>query len=150
MLDSATSSNHRFVTTRSPNFVEVAVTTEAVLEAARARHTVRDERFAPVVPFLDQRLAHAEPVTLDGGASIGAPANLPEARDLPRPLLPLRPGSARRPPLGAPYSHKPMFRHSSAGTLRPVRMISSARPWPTIRGNRTVPPSISGTPQRRQ
>src|SRR5262249_39644235 len=53
-------------------------------------------------------------------------------------------------PGGVKSSHKPMLRHSSAGTLRPVKMISSARPWPTIRGNRTVPPSISGTPQRRQ
>ena len=52
--------------------------------------------------------------------------------------------------MGVTYSHKPMFKHSSAGTLRPVRMSSSARPWPTIRGSRTVPPSISGTPQRRQ
>src|SRR5262249_48431430 len=51
------------------------------------------------------------------------------------------PAFARGPPLGGTYSHKPMFRHSSAGTWRPVRMISSARPWPTIRGNRTVPPS---------
>src|SRR5262249_4671941 len=94
MLDSITSSNHRFVTTRSPNFVEVAVTTEAVLEAARARHTVRHERFPPVVPFRDHRPAHAEPVTLDGGAPIGAHANLREARDLPRQLLRLRPGAA--------------------------------------------------------
>jgi len=29
-------------------------------------------------------------------------------------------------------------------------MISIARPTPTMRGSRTVPPSISGTPQRRQ
>ena len=40
--------------------------------------------------------------------------------------------------------------HVGPGTFRPVRMISSARPCPTMRGNRTVPPSISGTPQRRQ
>src|SRR5262249_51425256 len=96
-LDSITGSNHRrLVTTRSPNSVEVPVTTEAVLEAARARHTVRDERFAPVVPFLDRRLAHPEAVALDGGASIGAPANPREARDLPRPLLPPRAGAPPR------------------------------------------------------
>src|SRR5262245_30108377 len=93
-LDSITSSNHRFVTTRSPDFVEVAVATEAVLEAARARHTVRDQRFAPVVPFLNQRLAHAEPMALDRGASIGAHANLWEACDLPRQLLRLRAGAS--------------------------------------------------------
>src|SRR5215468_8172886 len=132
--------------TRSPNFVEVAVTTEAVLEAARTCDAVRDERFAPVVPFLNQRLAHAEPVALDGGASIGAHANLREACDLPCQLLRLRPGA----PLGVTYSHKPMLKHSCAGTFRPVRMISSARPSLTMRGNRTVPPSISGTPHRRQ
>src|SRR5262249_2786641 len=93
-LDSITSSNHRFVTTRSPNFVEVAVATEAVLEAARARPTAPGQRFAPVVPFLDQHLAPAEPMALDRGASIGAHANLREARDLPRQLLRLCPGAA--------------------------------------------------------
>src|SRR5262249_48903576 len=81
---------------RSPNFVEVAVTTEAVLEAARTCDAVRDERFAPVVPFLNQRLAHAEPVALDGGASIGTHANLREACDLPCELLRLRPGASLR------------------------------------------------------
>ena len=33
--------------------------------------------------------------------------------------------------------------------MRPVRIRSSARPRPTMRGRRWVPPSISGTPQRR-
>ena len=33
--------------------------------------------------------------------------------------------------------------------MRPVRIISRARPIPTIRGRRWVPPSISGTPNRR-
>ena len=39
---------------------------------------------------------------------------------------------------------------SVAPTPRPVRIRSIAREWPTRRGRRTVPPSISGTPQRRQ
>ena len=43
----------------------------------------------------------------------------------------------RRAPRGAP-------------TARPVRIMSSARDAPTRRGRRTVPPSMSGTPQRRQ
>ena len=43
----------------------------------------------------------------------------------------------------------PMSSASSASTIRPVRIRSSARPMPTIRGSRCVPPSISGTPQRR-
>ena len=38
---------------------------------------------------------------------------------------------------------------SSASTMRPVRIMSSARPSPTMRGRRWVPPSISGTPKRR-
>ena len=38
---------------------------------------------------------------------------------------------------------------SSASTMRPVRIMSSARPRPTMRGSRWVPPSISGTPKRR-
>ena len=35
-------------------------------------------------------------------------------------------------------------------TARPVKIMSMARDWPMRRGRRTVPPSISGTPQRRQ
>src|SRR5207247_5618819 len=73
--------------TRSSNFIEVAVTTEAVLEAARTCYAVRDERFTPVVPFLNQRLAHAEPVALDGGAAIGTHADLGEACDVMSQLL---------------------------------------------------------------
>ena len=43
----------------------------------------------------------------------------------------------------------PMASASRASTVRPVRTRSSARPCPTMRGSRWVPPSISGTPQRR-
>ena len=43
----------------------------------------------------------------------------------------------------------PIASASSASTMRPVRIMSSARPSPTIRGSRWVPPSISGTPKRR-
>ena len=43
----------------------------------------------------------------------------------------------------------PIASASSAPTMRPVRIRSSARPRPTMRGSRWVPPSISGTPQRR-
>src|SRR5262245_6191220 len=72
---------------RSSNLGEVAVAAEAGLEAARTGDTVLHERFAPVVPFLNQALAHAEPVTADGGASIGTHADLREARDVMRQLL---------------------------------------------------------------
>src|SRR2546426_12216444 len=82
------------VATPSPNFAEVAVPTKPGFEAARTGHAVRDQRFAPVVPFLNQRLAHAKPVTPDGGAPIGTHANLREAGDLAGELLRLRTGAA--------------------------------------------------------
>jgi hypothetical protein len=45
---------------------------------------------------------------------------------------------------------RPIPRASSPETPRPVRIKSSAWLIPISRGNRTVPPSISGTPKRRQ
>ena len=44
---------------------------------------------------------------------------------------------------------RPIRSASSASTGRPVRISSRARPMPTTRGRRWVPPSTSGTPQRR-
>src|SRR5262245_45365866 len=73
--------------TRSSNLDEVAVPAEAGLEAARTGDTVLGQRFAPIVPFLNQCFAHAEPVAADGGAPIGAHADLREARDVARQLL---------------------------------------------------------------
>lgn len=58
--------------------------------------------------------------------------------------------SARAEPLGTTRLARPICNASSAFTGRPVRIRSSARPCPTIRGRRTLPPSISGTPKRRQ
>ena len=63
---------------------------EAGLEAARARDAVLNQRFAPVVPFLNQSFAHAEPVTADGGAAIGTHADLGEACDVMSQLLRFR------------------------------------------------------------
>jgi hypothetical protein len=60
---------------RSSNLLEIAVPSEPIPETSCARHTVRDQCLAPVVPFLNQRLAHAKTVTFDGGASIGAYAD---------------------------------------------------------------------------
>src|SRR5215470_17786951 len=51
-------------------------------EAPRARHAVFDQRLAPVVPFLDQTIAHGKTVALDGGAPVGTDADLRKARDL--------------------------------------------------------------------
>src|SRR5437870_3123650 len=83
-------------------------------EPARARHAVGDQRFAPVVPFLNQALAHGKPVTPDGGAAIRAHAHLRE-RAMSRANSS---AFARAPPLGVRYSHNPICKHSSAGTLR--------------------------------
>ena len=55
---------------------------EAVLEAGCARYAIRDQRLTSIVPFLDQRVAHAEALALDGRTAIGTRANLREARDL--------------------------------------------------------------------
>ena len=44
---------------------------------------------------------------------------------------------------------RPIASASSASTMRPLRIRSRPRPMPTMRGRRWVPPSISGTPQRR-
>src|SRR5262245_12578649 len=55
---------------------------EAVLEAARSRHPVLDQRFTPIVPFLDKRIAHAKPMTFNGGTSVGTHADLWETSDL--------------------------------------------------------------------
>ena len=52
-------------------------------------------------------------------------------------------------PAGTISVSRPIASASSASTIRPVRIRSSARPRPTIRGSRWVPPSISGTPKRR-
>ena len=53
-------------------------------------------------------------------------------------------------PAGTTRLARPSERASSAATGRPVNTRSSARLWPISRGRRTVPPSISGTPKRRQ
>src|SRR5215470_14951416 len=69
---------------------EVALSAQAILEAGRALDTILDQRFASIVPFLDQSLAHAEAMALERGASIGTDADLRKARDLLRHLFRLR------------------------------------------------------------
>ena len=58
--------------------------------------------------------------------------------------------SARVVPRATLRVASPMAIASSAPTARPVSSMSSARPWPTMRGRRTVVPSLIGTPQRRE
>src|SRR5580658_9481498 len=64
------------------NFLEIAVASQTVLEVGRSGDAIFDQRLAPIVPFLDQRLAHAKAVTPDGRAAVGASADLWKARDL--------------------------------------------------------------------
>ncbi len=85
------------------NFPEIAVPAEAVREAARTRYAVFDESLTSVVPLLNQGLTNAQAVTFDGGAPIGADANLRETRDLLGQLFGFLPGAALwrvLPPLG--------------------------------------------------
>src|SRR5262245_37947387 len=90
--------------------------TEAVLEPARARYAVLDQRLAPVVPLLDQRFAHAEPVTLDRGASIRAHAHLREAGDLSCQFICLLAGAALRGEVFAQADVEALLRrHFSSG-----------------------------------
>mmetsp|Transcript_78801 Transcript_78801/g.163885 ORF Transcript_78801/g.163885 Transcript_78801/m.163885 type:complete len:223 (+) Transcript_78801:167-835(+) len=58
--------------------------------------------------------------------------------------------SALAVPFATTRLAKPKFKASFASTALPVRIISIARLWPINRGNRIVPPSINGTPQRLQ
>ena len=53
-------------------------------------------------------------------------------------------------PAGTTRLANPNASASRASTARPVRIMSIARLVPMSRGSRTVPPSISGTPHRRQ
>jgi hypothetical protein len=87
---------------QSANFREVAVATEAVLEAGRAVDAIKDQRLASIVPFLDQCIAHGQAVALDGGAAIGAHAHLREPRDVLRELIGFAAGAAAQKAPPAP------------------------------------------------
>src|SRR5262249_41820532 len=52
-------------TSRLADLREVAVSAQAILEAGRALHAILDQRFASIVPFLDQSIAHAEAMALE-------------------------------------------------------------------------------------
>src|SRR5262249_23918415 len=71
-----------FPTCRLPDLREVAVPAKTTGEAARARDAVFDQRLAPVVPLLNQPIAHRKPLALDGGAAVGTDTDLRKARDL--------------------------------------------------------------------
>ena len=75
-------------------FAEIAMPAEAVAKTARPGHPVAHKRLAPVVPFLNQRLAHAKAMALDRRAAVDAHADLRKTRDLARQLLRLVAGAA--------------------------------------------------------
>src|SRR5689334_19985192 len=62
----------------------VAVTAEAALEACRTFGTVFDQRFAAVVPLLDQCIANRQSVALERRSTVRADAHGWEARDVVR------------------------------------------------------------------
>ena len=128
------------------DFPEIAVPAEAVLEAGGAGDAIFRQCFTPVVPFLNQRIANREAIAADRGTAIGSDADLRKARDLAGKLFGLLADGAVRHDVFAEADPQALVGRNFA----PGQMISSARPSPTIRGSRTVPPSISGTPQRRQ
>src|SRR5437660_699335 len=59
-------------------------------------HSASAISLAPVVPFLDQALADGQTMALDGGAPVGANADLRKARDLLRKRLCFGAGSPLR------------------------------------------------------
>ena len=90
-----------------------------------------------------RRAACRSPRSRRGGRRASSPAgSRRSSRPARAPARGARPGSTTS-------LTRPIRCASSASTGRPVRIISSARPMPTTRGSRWVPPSISGTPQRR-
>src|SRR5712672_4572702 len=50
---------------------KIAVPAKSPAKAGCARHAVLDQGLAAVVPFLDQTLAHAKPMALDGRPWVG-------------------------------------------------------------------------------
>src|SRR5712672_960376 len=61
---------------------KIAVPAEPAAEAGCACNAVFDQGLTAVVPFLNQPLAYAKPMALDGRPPVGANANLRKARDL--------------------------------------------------------------------
>ncbi len=144
---------------------------------ARCRQGARD-RPAPQPPRLDPRALRAAPLAggeprraaapvITEPRPISASSAIPCSNGRPMPSsAALRSesivvcGNAARPsaissarsrwrPGGTTSVTRPHSCASAASSTRPVRIISSARPMPTMRGSRCVPPSINGTPKRR-
>lgn len=114
-------------------------------------------RAAPATASVaSESIPYANSVASASGSGRPAPASS-AARSLRRQVCGCRAmaaanssAAARARPGGTNRLTNPIVYASSAGTGRPVRIRSIARLSPISRGSRTVPPSINGTPQRRQ
>src|SRR5437868_5293112 len=78
------------------NLPEITVPPKPIAEAPCPRHAVRDQCLPPVVPFLNQSLADAKAMALDGRPSVGANADLGKARNLLRESFCFRASSSLR------------------------------------------------------
>src|SRR6266436_1541902 len=95
---------------------KIAVPAEATAEAGRACNAVFDQGLAAVVPFLNQSLAYAKPMALDGRPAVGANANLRKARDLLCHCLRLRACSSLRGEVFAQADRQALLgRHLASG-----------------------------------
>src|SRR5437763_11799557 len=104
------------------NLGEIAVAALALRKARGTRRAFLLEDPGRAGPFGAQAFPLGEALLQQHRTAIGAQAGLREARDLMRKRL----GDFARLPGGARRSQRPMRKHSSAGTLRPVRIMSSA------------------------
>ncbi len=126
---------------------ELAVPARATGEARRARHRLaRDHGGHAQLELAGERGVGGQRPLLERAAAVGAQTLLREGRQARGERL----GFLRALPDGTTRLARPQSSASRAGTARPVRIMSAARDAPMSRGSRTVPPSISGTPQRRQ
>ena len=128
-----------------PGSAEVAVPAGTTPEALQPRPHL-GERPLSVDEFAGQRRLLREAVLLQHGqAVLRRHVCGKAARDRPSATA-----AGRLSPLGTTRLTSPIRSASVASTGRPVKIRSIARLVPIRRGRRTVPPSIRGTPQRRQ
>ena len=117
-----------------------------VLETARSGDTVFDQRFASVIPFLDKRLAHGKAMALDGGAPVGAHADLWKAGDLLRKFFCLCASAS----LGSDVFAQTNIQAFFCWYFSPGEDDFQGAALADDTGQPHSSPSISGTPQRRQ
>src|SRR4030095_11300508 len=79
-----------------PYLRKIAMPSKSTAEAGCAGHAIRGQRLTGAVPFLNQTLAHAKPMALDGRPAVGTNADLRKARDLLCHCLCLRAGASLR------------------------------------------------------